>query len=61
MATPPAPEQPGPSSDRNQPLWQPGPGGSAPPQHAGGQSAWVSGLALFGGVVMLVEDRKSVV
>jgi len=64
MATQPPPEQSGAgpqprSSGSGEPLWQPGPGRVPPSHHAsgsgGGQSAWVSGLALFGGVVMLVD------
>ena len=65
MATPPPSEQPGSAPQQpqrgtpEQPLWQSGPTRYPPPQRAsgagGGQSLWVSGLALFGGVVMLVD------
>ncbi len=64
MATPSPSEQPGSAprpqpSGAGEPLWQPGPGLAQPPHHAGagggGNSGWVSGLALFGGVVMLVD------
>ena len=64
MATPPPSEQPGPGPQQprpgtsEQPLWQSGRTQGAPlPRtgHGGGQSSWVSGLALFGGVVMLVD------